>query len=417
MVSTPQNFTTKYDLSINGSGIPRSTFGHFYIAVSNSTAGTPLPAWTDESFFYIPFEIPDLTNTSARLFRGRTPAISASLRCLEQVKINGSSTWEVSAGSSGCDSTTLSYHKDIQSQHPNATEVMSFSSKLSAKNADLDRGLTVLAGWERSSTRPRNDSSTISKVGCQPEIHVEIREVTVNSQGLVQSSSTVDDIAGDQNTDLDLNSTSIIDAVHELLDYSNVPRYPDFLNFLMVQRLKSSAILDPGVPPPCFDVTVPVLKALYRSIFAIILGAHISTILSESRQTTTITGSTLAPEVRVFVSKSTFSISAAILGLYVLVTIALYVRRLWKTLPRMPTTIASEIAFFAASHALNDFTDTSRMPERHRNLHIGGLRRRYGYGRFVDTDGKTHIGIEREPLVRVLSKADVQSMQKTAMAE
>ena len=73
----------------------------------------------------------------------------------------------------------------------------------------------------------------------------------------------------------------------------------------------------------------------------------------------------------------------------------------------MPTTIASQIAFFAASHALEDLKGTSAMTTQGRNRYVESLGSRYGFGRFLGTDGKTHVGIEREPFVQPLKKEDL----------
>ena len=168
--------------------------------------------------------------------------------------------------------------------------------------------------------------------------------------------------------------------------------------------------------PPTFNTTMPALSTLYSKLFAIVLGTHIPTVLRALDQKNALPGSTLAPEVRIFVSTPMFIISVTIIAMYVVVTVILYVRRPWKILPRMPTTIASQIAYFAASHALNDFSDTSSMSAKEREQYVCGLKQRYGFGRYVGTDGKPHIGIEREPLVQVLTKKDLELMQTKQVA-
>jgi hypothetical protein len=42
---------------------------------------------------------------------------------------------------------------------------------------------------------------------------------------------------------------------------------------------------------------------------------------------------------------------------------------------------------------------TSLMTKRERKRHLEDLQARYGYGKFVGTDGILHEGIEKEPLV------------------
>jgi hypothetical protein len=63
---------------------------------------------------------------------------------------------------------------------------------------------------------------------------------------------------------------------------------------------------------------------------------------------------------------------------------------------------------------LQDFAITSTLSERAQSPQSRELRQRYGFGRFIGTDGKAHIGIEREPLVQTLTKRDLRLMQKNA---
>ena len=63
-------------------------------------------------------------------------------------------------------------------------------------------------------------------------------------------------------------------------------------------------------------------------------------------------------------------------------------------LPRMPINIASQIAFFAGNHVMNDVQNAGG---DFRELDRRGYR--YGYGRYIGKDGKVHLGVEREPYV------------------
>jgi hypothetical protein len=426
-----QNFTVDYQLPINSSGISNlysdMTYDHFYVAMSNLTAGTPLPAWTDERFFYVPFQ--DGRNTSSMLYRARTPAVSASLHCypIYQRLTGNTLMWDMAAGSPSCNLTWLPTYESVSSQTPEAVEYMKFMSSVTDNNTSLDCDLTVLAGWGRSSTRSTNQPLNASWIACQPQLRIELREVTVDYQGLVQSSTPIDDTMERDNHVLQASSNAITDAFHTLLEGSNMPQYPhdpstnsfhndsypsDFYNYLIAQTLISSATLDPLVPPPSFNTIAPVMEALYTRLFAIVLGTHIDTLLQPTDRKLIAAGFILSPEIRIFVSSPMFILSIAILSTYILFTVTLYIRRPWKILPRLPTTIVSQIPFFAASHMLQDFSIMPDTSGRERSPNAQGTRQRYGFGRFIGTDGKAHIGIEREPLVQILSKEDLRLMQK-----
>ncbi|KAG9688305.1 hypothetical protein KCU95_g10383, partial [Aureobasidium melanogenum] len=429
---TSRNFTVPYQLPINGSGIPHSytntTYDHFYIAMSNLTAGTPLPAWTDETFFYVPFQGSEGRNASATLYRAITPAVSASLHCFPMYqRLSGKHlTWDIPAGSPSCDLSSLQTYETFESQIPEAIEYLTFMNTVTSDNHVPDCELTVLAGWCRSSMEFSHQPVNASWIGCQPQLHVELREVVVDTQGFVQSSKPINDTMSHDNQLLQDGSKDIFDAFHALLALSVTPKYPyvstspyhndsypsDFLNYLMAQKLNSSATLDPHLPPPSFNTTAPIMEALYTRMFAIVLGSRINDILRPTNRATVVAGFVLLPEARVLVSSPMFILSVTILGVYILFTIMLYIRRPWRILPRMPTTIISQIPFFAASHVLQDLRVMADTCKSEQSASVRGLRQRYGYGRFIGTDGKAHIGIEREPLVQILTKNDLRLMQK-----
>ncbi|KAH0271234.1 hypothetical protein KCU91_g7522, partial [Aureobasidium melanogenum] len=422
----------QFALPINGSGIPHSytntTYDHFYIAMSNLTAGTPLPAWTDETFFYVPFQGSEGRNASATLYRAITPAVSASLHCFPMYqRLSGKHlTWDIPAGSPSCDLSSLQTYETFESQIPEAIEYLTFMNTVTSDNHVPDCELTVLAGWCRSSMEFSHQPVNASWIGCQPQLHVELREVVVDTQGFVQSSKPINDTMSHDNQLLQDGSKDIFDAFHALLALSVTPKYPyvstspyhndsypsDFLNYLMAQKLNSSATLDPHLPPPSFNTTAPIMEALYTRMFAIVLGSRINDILRPTNRATVVAGFVLLPEARVLVSSPMFILSVTILGVYILFTIMLYIRRPWRILPRMPTTIISQIPFFAASHVLQDLRVMADTCKSEQSASVRGLRQRYGYGRFIGTDGKAHIGIEREPLVQILTKNDLRLMQK-----
>lgn len=120
----------------------------------------------------------------------------------------------------------------------------------------------------------------------------------------------------------------------------------------------------------------------------------------------TLEGWRVEPETRLFVSTPMFAISEGILCTYAIVAIIVYMRRPGQYLARMPTSIASLIALFAASAAVLDMTGTSHLDKKGRARHLDEVDARYGYGSFIGGgDGRIHIGIEKSPFVRTRSKS------------
>jgi hypothetical protein len=100
-----------------------------------------------------------------------------------------------------------------------------------------------------------------------------------------------------------------------------------------------------------------------------------------------------------------FAVAEGIICTYALIAIMVYLRRPGKYLARLPTCIASIIALFAASAAIQDMTQTSRYNKKERGEHLERLGSRFGYGSYVGGDGRVHIGIEKVPFVRIRSKS------------
>jgi hypothetical protein len=72
----------------------------------------------------------------------------------------------------------------------------------------------------------------------------------------------------------------------------------------------------------------------------------------DNAQQVELHGSTIELEPRLLLSKPMFIISEVILCTYIVVAILVYARPPGQYLPRLPTSIASTIALFAASTAV-----------------------------------------------------------------
>ena len=88
-------------------------------------------------------------------------------------------------------------------------------------------------------------------------------------------------------------------------------------------------------------------------------------------------------------SRPAYIIIVTLLGLNILVALAYYIKRPKRMLKRMPTTIASVLDLFDGSGLVGEARVRGDVPEEWK----------LGYGRFVGTDGKPRVGIERRPFV------------------
>ncbi|KAH0287074.1 hypothetical protein KCU62_g6191, partial [Aureobasidium sp. EXF-3399] len=440
LISQNTDFMATHQFPLNGTSIGneslsrnRPSYDSYYVASSNLTADTPLPPWTDGQYFYLPFEpyVPSAANITQR--KAATPAVKASLHCfpMRQVTNGRDLTLKTPDGRITCDLGLWASFTSAHNNTPQAIEHVSFASSDQSEQGPEYCDLKVMAGWTRASKAPDSGPLNASWVGCMPALQVDVREVTVDLKGNVLFSTPLNSTTGIPEHVFEPDDMGVVNSVHKVLDATSLvglshitnpswhnDSYPsNFINYLMAQTTNSTAFLDPVLSPPPFEEVAPLLDLLYSKLFAITLANNIDKILCPSSDTTTLTGVSMGPETRIFAQEEMLFVAVVILAVFFLVTLVLYIRRPWRILPRMPTTLASQIAFFAASHALVDLAETSGMSEKERNSYVKGLEQTYGFGRFVGTDGKPHIGIEREPLVQILTKQDLRAMRKDAVID
>ena len=93
-----------------------------------------------------------------------------------------------------------------------------------------------------------------------------------------------------------------------------------------------------------------------------------------------------------------FTIALAILIPMLFVAIVLFVWRPPRYWQRIPTSLASQMAYVASSSLMEDLRemDQSLRPEEMETV-LKKKSYRYGYGRFVGLDHKPHVEIARVP--------------------
>ncbi|KAF2140309.1 uncharacterized protein K452DRAFT_299670 [Aplosporella prunicola CBS 121167] len=418
----------------------RANTDQFYVVMSNLTAGTPLSSWVDERFFYLPFESTNVTHQSWS-HRATTRAFGAEIQC-------------VPLETEGPNTIALDFDDNAGGVHVNISATIGdrvcetkdyvdyiggkFQSKIALELNNLACGDILISGWIRANvTRNQiwtsNGADDISQVtfhsldwtfiACRAVMKTGMSEVTVDYRGKVLDASP--QLIPDDSPEKYFvqNNTEIISSIYRAWIFPgqdtgslNVQTwhndsYPsDFYNYLILKSTEDRRLLDPDLPPPTFNETAPKFAALYSQLVAITLSENSNVSFSPSSANTQ--GSNIKPETRIFMSKPMFLIAEAILGLYVVVLVAVYVRRPWRILPRLPTTIASNIGYFAASHAVLDLKGTGAMSVATRNKHLASMGHRYGFGTFVGTDGKPHRGIERQPYFAPLTKTALTTKEQ-----
>ncbi|OCK82132.1 hypothetical protein K432DRAFT_473357 [Lepidopterella palustris CBS 459.81] len=392
--------------------VNRTQTDQFAILMSNLTARTPLPAWTDDHMFYMPFNQTKRAENDIWMYQAKTRGFGAELTCvpLQQhgpnsvivsfdqsaMQINLTSNMNIGDGpESNCmDEKSLPMHGVI----PNGTaaaEVVVFACQDYIVAGWIRANLSAAPGIVNGLYNTEAGNTTIHSMesffmGCRSTMKTSISLVVVDSTGRVQQATFV-------NT---TNSTSpieqfLVDPTYQRAWHND--SYPsDLYNYLIRESTDSSRLLDYTLPVPSINETAPAFSALYSKLFATVLSTNAASMLPPA-DNVAIAGSIVKLETRVFMSKPMFVIAETIMTLYIIVTAVVYLRRPWRFLPRMPTSIASIVAYVAASYAVKDLEGTSGVSTHTRNRIVERMDNRYGFGTFIGRDGKVHIGIEKAP--------------------
>jgi hypothetical protein len=458
-----QSFALPYALhfnALNGSAPPfiqdrSGNLEPYYVAVSNLTAHTPMPPWTDDDFFYLPFVPKVGVTNNTWTYRAVTPIVGGQLTCRPVNTTNSLSVFGIRNDENGEPTIASSANLSITVSRNNGASVncgprfngfdqLRFNINGTASgqaafefNTGLDgfANLTsdedaafcrehVAAAWVRAFTvsapdipnleigldPPFNISSLQATIiVCHAEVVTGFADVLVSSDGHVQKRLSHNLSSGSVEPLFTTSSSDLIGQAHEFLvadrglAWHEDPFPSDFNNYLIGLTTNMTDYLDPTKPPPSAEEMVPPFSALYTKLFSILIGRNKDQLLAPAHDKMSL-GFVVQPQIRIFMSTTMFVIAEAILGLYIITTIVLYVRRPWRVLARMPNTPASIIAFFAASHTVKDLRNTVHLSSKERAKQLKKLDDRYGFGTFMGTDGKAHVGIEKHPFLATLTR-------------
>lgn len=284
----------------------------------------------------------------------------------------------------------------------------------------------IVHGWVRGRLVPTDlrPSANLTATGrfeynatiisCKPRLKTQMSLLRVESSGQVIAAQDI----GPPNYDIpaSVNLSATFNTSVAALTGSRANRTwhtdsvaRDYSNYLFKKLLGNNNLLDSTVPTPSFENASAVVSDALSRLFAAQLfidrtrlqptsaTATSNSSLSSASTNTTNADTTTTPGLatyqthRIFLSRPMLIISLTILTLDLLVIIIFRLTLPAPFLPRMPFTIASQIAFFAGSHATQDVVAAGGDV---RELNKRGYR--YGYGRYLGADGEIRVGIERE---------------------
>jgi hypothetical protein len=440
-------------------------YNQFLVAESNYSVGTPLPAWTDNRFMYLPFVDEDnLSMNNTEELQAQTTAIGAELQCQQVQAQNWEASWlrdlptyskmniSVTVDGITCQRTGVAVNLgpiDETRTTPRCSTgkvAVEFTGILEARqNASVaDKifcaELAVLAYMRDANICSRNITNRVEDkdaafFGCRSRLVGGEGDVVVDREGRIKTSSQ-----RNVTSDLPLAfleqrfsndpSNLLRQGNRYILPQSTTPTWhnqsyaSDFMNYFMIKEGGGQRRLtDPTLPLPSFDELTQNLYPVYSKLFAIWLGINKRKLLVPREEGSTFAMEGLANErqTRIFLSMPLFIIAETILGVYVFVAMCIYLWRPGRFLLRMPTSIGTIIALFAASQAVRDMRGTSLLTRKERRRHLESMGGGYGYGTFVGVDGRLHEGIEKEPFVDavplpgVIEKVQTGFSSKTAV--
>lgn len=450
-----RSFVTRPDQQIlTQVGLPLESA---YIVASNRTANTPLPPWTDGQLFYFPFTFNSTGNNSSATYRAITPAFGSRVSCQSlspgsRFTMTGNQKYLTSYSILPTGNLTVSLVQDegktiqcVPRRGINSNRILGDSTGPSAYefayglDGDLNSSPSdasfcrehLAAGWVRFTIV--NGMLSINETGAAPSIVKSHQETIITCRSMLVAGDADILVSADghllttysQNTStantqefLTTTPSDLIGQVNQIIldngmRWHNDSFPSDFLNYLIEQSTNSSAHLDPLLPPPALDEIIPPFSSLYSQLFSTLVGRNMDSLLKSAENPTGLPGYIIEPTIRIYISRSMFILAETILLCYIMVTVILYTRRPWKILCRMPTSLASVIAFMAASHATKDFQETSQLNEKQFRDHLDKMDYRYGFGTFVGTDRNTHVGIEKYPFLAPLTKEDGLACQNS----
>jgi hypothetical protein len=394
-----------------------TTKDEFYIAMSNAVASSKLPSWTDSDRFYLPVGLPENSEVNVN-YTVTTVYFGASLRCRELTQwttkddkneYSGVESRLLEFSVSQSDESTTDCSIDFPTGPP---AYISGRSSLEISTIAGPSNLckqSVVGGWWRGNASNQTVEVTSKTLMlCHPELVTGSAEVTVDSSGSILRAKLLDHSEGSAPEYFTTQPSDLILQAHQFIingnsDWHNDSFPSDWTNYLISETSIGNRFLNPHLPAPTFNEAVTTYTTLYNKLFAILLGNNAPLLFTTPASATpALPASRHEPQTRIIISFPAFVVAQSILSLYALTTILLYLHRPWRILPRLPTSIASSIAFFAAGFAVEGFKGTSGMSGKDRREWMQWQGYRWAYGKFIGRDGRVHVGIEREPFVALL---------------
>ncbi|RDA84571.1 hypothetical protein CP532_1104 [Ophiocordyceps camponoti-leonardi (nom. inval.)] len=376
----------------------------FLLYAEKTSTNTPLPRWTSKDYFFLPHQFDRSAETAK--YTVITRGLGAQANCIPLHRLSppqgeqnpecpsalslAAQEWDNGPKSSASSSST--------SEPSHCSRELAIPSRLNDTGAcEFDfvlawaRAMTSCPGYAVArDTNSSRYSPEATALHCRPLLRTALFNVTVDETGNVDSYSRIndDELVFDY-PDFTVHRRLLLRYAMDFdqnTDWHPMPHARNWISLLIsASRGGSRDFLNATNPPPNATELLPTVEEIYRQGFAIFLGQH-PDLFNAARAGESVDGARLATETRIFLDRTSLIISLAVMVVNMVVAVVIYARPAVRVLPRMPTSIASIIAYVAPSRIVADANETLRGET-------------LSYGQYIGVDGKPHTGIELDPHV------------------
>ncbi|KAL2676968.1 hypothetical protein Neosp_010735 [[Neocosmospora] mangrovei] len=350
---------------------------HMYVALANMSSGTRLPAWVSPDYFFQRFELGRVASKEPTdTYSLETQGFGVHVNCTpigpfkvpvyqeepQFIKLRDSRfcTQASLIANAGAQmrQTTFNRSTGVASVEFGDARTAAFT------HGPCDRPLTL--GWGRTALAEEvNGTVEASMVICQPVFETAKFNVTVDTSGYVLSYNRTSPLKDTLDyVDSDVHIRTVFEVYNRWWNkdspqWHNDTTIRDWMNYFISVQSNSRAHIDPAAPVPKPESLMPAVESIYRRLYAIFLGLN-DHIFDQDGTPRPITATRRTKEVRIFMEDASFIITMTVLALNTVVASLFYIRAVAFVLPRMPTTLASVLAYIAPSRLAASIS--KRMP-------------------------------------------------------
>lgn len=419
--------------------------------LANLTHHTLMPPWLDRTHYHLQFDLNVPSTVSASVaptviqgYKATTIGFGATVNCTNLLLGSGPDTYQFNVSTNGSKAYLSTTHRlpsgglvsclasidsHVQGRGdsdgyisigtiPTGSLALEIMQAMNSPFGFNDGGYCsslLIAGWARAI--PSDSSAGISNItdfetqtsssfiSCTNRLHIAEFDVYVDPSGRLKEANQTKELSANSTQYFtgDATELSLITNAAGLIlpdaswtagrEWHNTSTTSDWMNAMLVAAQGTNSLVDPSVPVPNGTAIAPLLEQIYTQLFGLLLALNADSVFVPKSANETLPIQVVVSVQRLFVDQSMFRASMVILLVHLIVAIAIYVSRPKSFLPRMPISIAAILSYVTASRALDDFVD-----------HDGGSKRshkeqRYAFGRYIGTDGKSHVGIEQQRFV------------------